>query len=183
MASGQIESARHTILQQHFISDDIFTALLQYSPFVPSELVSTFATGYARFFHGDFVGAVYILTPLLESSLRHVLKSNGHDVTNFDDATQTQEDRTISALFEQMRTELDSILTPAITADIERVFLTKPGPYLRHALAHGLLHDGDPYGADAIYGCWMIFRLCLLPLVRHREELRSMFSGSELCRV
>jgi len=98
----------------------------------------------------------------------------GHDVTNFDDATQTQEDRTISSLFEQMRAELDSVITPAIAADIERLFLSKPGPYLRHALSHGLLHDDDPYGADAIYGCWLIFRLCLLPLFPHHEQLRSM---------
>lgn len=182
VASGQIEVARQAILGQHFISDEVLAALLQYSPFVPSDLIYTFAKGYARFFQGDFVSAIYILTPLLENSLRYVLKAHGYDVTIFDDATQTQEDRTISSLLEQMRTELDSILTPAITADIERVFLIKPGPYLRHAIAHGLLHDGDPYGADAIYACYLIFRLCLLPLVRHREEVRSMFNGSELCR-
>jgi hypothetical protein len=183
VASGQIDAARHTILEQHFISEDVFVALLQYSPFVPSDLVSTFARAYARFFQGDFTSAIYIVTPLLENSLRHVLKSNGHDVTIFDDATQTQQDRTISSLFEQMRPELDSIFTPAVTADIVRVFLTKPGPYLRHALAHGLLNDSDPYGADAIYGCSLIFLLCLLPLYPHREWLRSMFNGSELCRA
>ena len=120
VASGQIEAARHAILEQHFISDDVFVALLQYSPFVPPDLVRTFARAYARFFQGDIVSAIYILTPLLENSLRHVMKSNGHDVTIFDDATQTQQDRTISSLFEQMRPELDSILTTAITADIER---------------------------------------------------------------
>jgi hypothetical protein len=183
VASGQIEAARHTILEQHLISDDVFGALLQYSPFVPSDLVNTFARAYARFFQGDFVSAIYILTPLLENSLRRVTKSNGHDVTIFDDATRTQQDRTISSLFEQMRPELDAILTTAITADIESVFLTKLGPHLRHALAHGLLHDADPYGADAIYACWLIFRLCLLPLYPYREWLRSKFNGSELCRA
>lgn len=183
VASGKIEAARHTILDQHFISDDVLAALLQYSPFIPSDVVATFARGFMRFFQGDFASATYILTPLLENSLRYILKSNGHDVTIFDDATQTQEDRTISSLFEHMRAELESAMTPAIVADIERVFLTKPGPHLRHALAHGLFHDGDPYGADAIYACWLIFRLCLLPLFPHREELRSMFSGSELCRA
>jgi len=55
---------------------------------------------------GDFTSALYTLTPLLEASLRHFLKLNGHDVTIFDDATQTQQDRTISSLFEQMRDEL-----------------------------------------------------------------------------
>lgn len=183
VASGIIETARHTIIRKHFISDDVLISLLQYSPFVPHDLVGTFARAYTRFFQGDFVSATYILTPLLESLLRHVMKLNGHDVSIFDDATLTQKDRTISSLFEQMRPELDSILTTAITADIERLFLSKPGPYLRHALAHGLLDDGDPYGADAIYACWLIFRLCVLPLYQQRKWLQSLFNGSELCRA
>lgn len=88
----------------------------------------TFSRGFARFFQGDFTSALYILTPLLENSLRHVLKGNGHEVTKFDDSRMTQEDRTISSLFEQMRDELDSIFGRALTTDIENVFLKKPGP-------------------------------------------------------
>ena len=175
IAFAQIDSARRAIMDEHYLSDDVFASLLQYSPFVPTDLLETFARGFAQFFRGDFVSAIYILTPLLESSLRHVLKAHGHDVTIFDDASQTQQDRTISSLFEQMRAELDGIFTKAITADIENVFLTKPGPYLRHSLAHGLLHDGEPYGPDAIYGCWLIMRLCLIPLIPMRDRLRAAF--------
>ena len=175
IAFGQIDPARRTIMEEHYLSDDVFVALLQYSPFVPADLLETFARGFARFFQGDFVSAAYILTPLLENSLRHVLKAHGHDVTIFDDASQTQQDRTMSSLFEQMRVELDSIFTNPIIVDLENVFLTKPGPYLRHSLAHGLLHDGDPYGPDAIYGCWLIIRLCLLPLIPHRDKLKPSF--------
>lgn len=173
--SGQIEVARQSIAREHFLSDDIFAELLAHTPFVPNELVRTFSRGFLRFFQGDFVSSLYILTPLVESSLRHFLKANGHDVTIFDDATQTQQDRTISSLFEQMRAELDAILGTAITADIESVFLKRPGPHIRHALAHGLLHDGDPYGADAIYACWLIFRLCLIPLFPYRDHLHLPF--------
>src|SRR4051794_9364313 len=86
-----------------------------------------------------------------------------------------QEERTISSLFDQMRGELEAVFGKAITADIERVFLKKPGPYLRHAVSHGLLHDGDPYGHNAIYGCWLIFRLCLLPLFAVREQIQLPF--------
>jgi hypothetical protein len=173
VASGKIEVARQTNLNEHYVSDDVFAALLQLSPFVPSYLVATFSRGFTRFFQGDLISAAYILIPLLEKSLRHILKSNGHDVTIFDDATQTQEDRGISSLFEQMGTELESVLTPAIASDIERLFLTKPGPHIRHALSHGLFDDGDPYGADSIYGCWLMFRLCLLPLFPHHNEVRA----------
>jgi hypothetical protein len=171
VVTGKIEPARHIMTTQYFLSDDVFTAVLRYSPFVPPDLVQTFARGFTRFFQGDFTSALYILTPMLENSLRHVLKASGHDVTTFDDATKTQEDRTVSKLFEQMRAELDTVFTRPITEDIDRAFLAKPGPRLRHAVAHGLLYDGAPYGTDAIYGCWLIFRLCLLPLLPHREEL------------
>ena len=107
--------------------------------------------------------------------MRHVLKNHGHNVTNFNDAKMIQQDRTISVLFEQMREELDLIFGHAITMDIENVFLKKPGPYLRHSLAHGLLHDGTPYGADAIYGCWLLFHLCMLPLFSIRTQLMLPF--------
>jgi hypothetical protein len=86
----------------------------------------------------------------MEASLRHLLKLNGHDVSIFDDAKQTQQDRTISSLFEQMREELDAALSKAITTDIENVFLIRPGPHIRHGVAHGLLHDGAPYSPDAV---------------------------------
>ena len=172
-ARGAIEAARQTIMAEHFLSDDIFMSLLQYSPFVPENLVATFSRGFLRFFQGDFISAIYILTPLLENSLRHILKLHGYDVSTFDDATQTQQDRTLSSLFSQMRTELDAVFTTAITTDIENLFLTRPGPALRHELAHGLISDGTPYGSDAIHGCGLIFRLCLIFLCQYFKFMQS----------
>ncbi len=175
VASGKIEAARQVIATDHYLSDEVFVNLLLYSAFVPRDTVATYGRGFLRFFQGDFTSGLYILTPLLENSLRYVLKSHGHDVTNFDDSRMTQQDRTISSLFEQMRQELDSIFGGAIITDIENVFLKKPGPYLRHSLAHGLLPDGASYGADAIYGCWLLFHLCMLPLFPIRTQLLLPF--------
>jgi hypothetical protein len=138
---------------------------------VPNDLVATFSRGFSRFFEGDCISALYILTPLLENSLRHILKLNGHDVTTFADMTQVQEDRTISALFESMREELEDSFGDAIIADINHVFLSKPGPSIRHAVAHGLLNDNSPYGPDAVYACWLIFRLCCIPLFGQRAQI------------
>jgi hypothetical protein len=174
VAFGQIETARLTVIEKHYLTEDDLASLLEHSAFVPSDLVRTFSRAFVRYFQGDFVSASYILIPLLENSLRHLLKASGHDVTIFDDATQTQQDRTISSLFEQMRAELEQILGQAITAEIERLFLSKQGPHLRHAVAHGLFTDGDPYGADAIYACWLIYRLCVLPLFPYQREIREM---------
>jgi hypothetical protein len=174
-ASAEIEVARRSIVAEHYLSEEIFSFLLEKSPFVPRGLVMTYSLGFTRFFQGDFISALYVLTPLLEASLRHVLKVHGHDVTKMDDATKTQEDRTISSLFEQMRDELDSIFGSAITTDIENVFLKKPGPYIRHSIAHGLVQDGDPYSNDSLYGCWLIFQLCMFPLHPHRGDINLPF--------
>lgn len=173
VVSASIETARLVITTKYHIADDTFRPLFEASPFVPTDLAGTFARGFTRFFQGDFTSAVYILVPLLENSLRYVLRQHGLDVSTFDDASQTQQDRSIVSLFDQMRTDLDRIFSRAITGDIENVFIKRPGPTLRHAVAHGLLHDGGPYGADAIYGCWLIYRLCLLPLFEHQEAIAS----------
>lgn len=174
IATAQIEVARQVIMAEHFLSEETIAGLLHHSPFVPPELIATFSRAFLRFFQGDFPSAVYILTPLVENSLRYVLKQHGHDVTTFDDATQTQKSLTISQLFQQRREELDAAFTKPITTDIDSVFLSQPGPHLRHDLAHGLAHDGTPYGPDAVYGCWLIFRLCLLPLFPYRHEFREL---------
>jgi hypothetical protein len=171
VVAGKIEPVRQIILSENYVSDEAFTSILPFSPFVPPDLVGTFARGFARYFQGDHTSALYILAPLVENSLRHLLKAHGHDVTTFDNATQTQQDRTITALYDGMRPELDEIFTKPIVDDIERVFLAKPGPHLRHGVSHGLLHDGTPYGTDANYACWMVLRLCLYPLIPHRQAL------------
>jgi len=176
-ASAEIEVARQSIVSNHYLSEEIFAVLLEISAFVPQGLVMTYSHGLTCFFRGDFISGLYILTPLLEASLRHVLKAHGHDVTKLDDATKIQEDRTISALFEQMRPELDSIFGRAITTDLENVFLKKPGPYIRHSIAHGLFHDGEPFSDDALYACWLMFQLCMIPLFKHREHIRLPFDA------
>ena len=174
LVTGVIDVARQSIITEHHVYQDGLHSLLQQSPAVPPHLAGTLSYGFTRFLQGDFTGATYTLTPMLEAVLRHLLKTAGHDVSTFDDATETQEDRTISGLFGQMRSELDGILGTALTTDLESVFLNKPGPYLRHAVAHGLLDDSSPFRADAIYGCWLILRLCLLPLVPHRHSFDAL---------
>ncbi len=171
VATGAIEVARNIIVAEHHISFRGVERLISRSPAVPPALTGTLAHGFTRFVQGDHVGATYILTPMLETIVRHVLKSVGRDVSTFDEVRRTQQDRSVSAIFDYMRPDLDEVFGSATTTDIDNVFLAEPGPQLRHAVAHGLLHDGSPFGSDAVYGCWLIFRLCVRPLVAHRELL------------
>jgi hypothetical protein len=166
-----IDVARVVIMAEHRVSEEVLLNLLRYSPAIPPHLVHTTARGFTRWFEGDMISALYTLTPLLEGVLRHLLKQHGHDVTTMDDATKTQEDRTITALYDAMRPEMDAILGRAITEDIRRTFLSKLGPSLRHGVAHALLPDGAPYGDDAAYGCWLVWMIVMYPLLPHWGDL------------
>lgn len=174
VVSGRIEPARRVIAASHIVEGEKLTHLFKQAFFVPPDLVYTFSQGVARFFQGDFTSALYILVPLLEASVKHVLKQSGVDVSNFDDATLTQEDKNIGSLFTSMRGDIERTFTSSIAANIERVFLSKFGPHIRHSVAHGLLSDGHPFGPDAIYACYLIIHLSLMPLYNDRREIKDM---------
>ncbi|MEP3630166.1 MAG: DUF4209 domain-containing protein [Hyphomicrobiales bacterium] len=169
---GKFEPCRTYINEHHFIGSDTFIPILLNSPFVPIENIETYAIGFRRYFEGDFTSAIHILTPMLENSLRHILKLSGSDVTTFDAASQTQQDRTITALFDAMGEELQKILGEAILFELKNTFVSKPGPYVRHQIAHGLAGDSAIRSPDVIYACWLVFRLCCLPVLRGNTDIK-----------
>ena len=176
MTANLIDVARAKISARHFISGELLSELLFHSPFVePGQLIS-FSSGAASFLCGDYRLAVYSMTPLLESCLRYLLKGRGHDVSIFDDASQTQQDRTLSSLYESMRPEIENVIGVSLAAEIESVFLNWPGANLRNSLCHGLLLDDEACSQDAIYACWLMLHIALLPLVRKEAELANILS-------
>ncbi|MFK2876438.1 hypothetical protein ISP25_05060 [Rhodanobacter hydrolyticus] len=172
VVEGQIKIVIRNLASHFPISEGDILPLCRESPFVPTDLSRTYARGLTAFFHGDMTTALSILTPLLEASLVYVLKGHDVDVVRHDEEAGTQEDMTITQLFKNLRKELDDIFGDAITGDIDRVFLARSGPCLRHAVAHGTMHDQTPYMPDAIYACWLILHLCLLPLFDRYKQLR-----------
>jgi hypothetical protein len=173
IVEGQIKVVLRNLAAHFPISESDLLPLCRESPFVPTDLTRTYARGLAAFCHGDMTAALAILTPLLEASLVYVLKGHDVDVVRHDEETGTQEDMSITQLFKNQRKELDGIFGEAITADIDRVFLARSGPGLRHDVAHGTMSDQTPYTTDAVYACWMMFHLCLLPLFSCYKDLRG----------
>jgi hypothetical protein len=173
IVEGQIRVVIRNLAERFPIGKEDLLPLCRESPFVPTDLSRTYARGLTAFCHGDMTAALAILTPLLEASLVYVLKGHDIDVVRHDEDAGTQEDMTITQLFKNHREELDTIFGEAITADIDRVFLARSGPGLRHAVAHGTMSDLTPYTTDAIYACWLIFHLCLLPLFIRYKDFRA----------
>ena len=82
----------------------------------------------------------------------------------------TQDDRSLSGILENMRKEMEVIFGVDLVYEIDLLFNYRPGPALRHEAAHGKLTDGLSYSVDAIYACWLIYKMTVVPLVPYWKE-------------
>ena len=176
LSQSMIHPMRAIINAEHGITVEKLLPLLLESPFVPSGYEFVFAQGFARWFGGESISATSILVPQLENLLRYVLKNAGEDVSTMK-SDDTQEDRSIQAIFDQMRPKIVSILGEGIAYEIENLFLFRGGPSVRHGVAHGLFSTGHFYSDDANYACWFIFHLCMLPLLSRWNDIEAHFES------
>lgn len=177
LVSGGIEPARQMIGMEHALDEEILLRLMTMSGFVPPDREYLFAKAFMRFFGGDFVSSFHILYPQLENSLRYILKQTGFDPSTIK-PDLTQESITLSALLEDCREQLESVLGPELVMDIDLVFTKRGGPTLRHSAAHGLMDAGSFFGPDVIYACWLMFRMSVLPMLSDWSEVERRCTGA-----
>lgn len=164
IVESRINPARHTTMQRYAVEVRHFDSIVSLSSFVPFGHEHLFSLGFSRLWQGDFASAAYILIPQLENILRHVLLCSGRDSFKFLDGG-LQEDRSLSGLLENKRSDLVEIFGENLVHEIDMLFHYKAGPSLRHKVAHGKLSAGDCYQPDSIYACWFIYRLICLPIL------------------
>lgn len=168
--AGIIEPARVTIHSRFLIEEHHVEQIIQRSPLVPQSQAPLVTLGVVRFFQGDLMSATHLLIPQLEPCLRHILKMNGRDpVTQHEDGTE--EDYDLNKMFSRMRSELNAIFGEDLVYEMDLLFVGRPGPSLRNALSHGQLSAGACFHPDVIYGCWLIYRLCVAFLLRQWEQV------------
>lgn len=163
VVNGYLEPARRTIMSRFPLEERHFRPIVDASPFVPTGHEHLFCLGFARFWQGDYASAVHLLVPQIENSIRHVLLNSNRDSSKMNHEL-LQEDRSLSGLLENFRDEMDDVFGKDLTNDMELLFVHKPGPALRHELAHGKLYDAICYEANAVYACWFVFFLTITPL-------------------
>jgi hypothetical protein len=132
---GRIEPARQVVMARFHIGEDHFAAIVSNSPFIAPSQRMIFARGFTRLFQGDYISAAHLLIAQIESGVRRVPEA------------------------------MDAVFTPFLAHEIDQLFAKRPGPALRHELAHGKLGDGSCFSHDVVYACWLIFRLACLPLM------------------
>lgn len=161
--AGFIEPARQTLMARFNISEAHFAPIVGYSPFVPPSQRTIFALGFTRLFQRDFISAAHLLLAQIEGSVRKALLDHGFDASKRRD-DGTVEDLSLSNIYHRMPEAMDKVFGANLAHEIRQVFAQRPGPALRHEIAHGKLGDGACYHPDVIYACWLIYRITCLPL-------------------
>lgn len=163
---GRIEPARQVMMARCHIREDHFAAIVGTSPFIAPSQRMIFALGFTRLFQGDYISAAHLLIAQIESGVRRVLLGSGHDAMKRRKGEGTFVDMSLSDIFYQMPEAMDAVFTPPLAHEINQLFAKRPGPALRHELAHGKLGDASCFSHDVVYACWLIWRLTCLPLMR-----------------
>lgn len=170
VVAGLIHPSRALLNGRFGLGERHFAEIVRASPFIPLSQAPLMTLGFARFFQGDFMSATHLLLPQLEPCLRYVLKQAGHDpAKRRDDATE--EDLALSGMFERMRPQLDQVLGVEFADEVDRLFNVRPGPALRHEIAHGQLSGGACFSEDVYYANWLLYRITILPLLKHWQKV------------
>jgi hypothetical protein len=170
VVAGVIEPVRQTIMLEHFMTESQIALLCRHSIFIPNDREGLFVAGLTHFFHGDMIAALHILLPQLENSLRHQLRLHDHDVIKLN-LDMTQESFGLSQMLARLRPELEAIFGDAVVAEFDNLLIYRGGPQLRDRTSHGLMHHWEPHGADAVYVCWLVYRLVCIPLLPDWDKL------------
>ena len=167
---GAIERARQVVSARFYVCVEHLLPIVGPSAFVPNSQAYIMAMGFAALLNGDFISAAHLVLPQLEPCLRQVLAINGIDAAKRRD-DGTEEDLSLNSIFSRFRPDLDRILGANLSREIERLFDLRPGPALRHELAHGQLSAGACYHPNVVYAVWLIYRITCLFLLKDWEAI------------
>ncbi|MGY6283629.1 DUF4209 domain-containing protein [Methylorubrum extorquens] len=168
---GAIRPAIHVINSEHAVGNDLFMLLARLSFFVPPGHEAAYAVGLNRFFAGSNMEACCLLVPQLENSLRYVLKRIGLDVTKITNSS-TQEDVMLSILLSKFREPLEKLYGANTIFQVEMIFQSRAGFNIRNSIAHGTTSDNDFWSFTHSYGCWLIYRMLMAPLIKNWEQVK-----------
>jgi hypothetical protein len=142
---------------EHRIGLGDFVTLVEGSGIVADGRVQLFARGLWLGFRGDFVAAMHLLVPQLESFVRLLLREAGEATSNVGQTTGAENERGLSALMESPRAV--EILGEDIAFEVRALLCGPLGPNLRNEIAHGLIDDGSIGAATPVYLWWFALKL------------------------
>jgi hypothetical protein len=159
---GSILPAISVIEAEHYLTESDLLALTFNNPFIQPGQERLYSKLLIAGLHRDFIVAIAIGIPALESSLRYVLHSHGIRVSTLN-ASGIQEAIRLPAILSHSKAE--EVFGINLVSDLKGLLLERSYGNLRNRVSHGLFTDGTFHQPSAIYLWWLILRLCLMPFV------------------
>lgn len=155
----RIEPARAQIAHEHPLRTGDLWYLVRDNPFIEPGHEGIYLHGIQAGFFGDWLVAMHLLVPQIESSIRFVLKQHGI-ITSKMSSEGIQEDIDLNKLL--WMDEVEAIFGPDILFDLRGILIERFGCNLRNELAHGLMPEGAFYTIEAPYLWWLVLHLLYL---------------------
>lgn len=166
---GNIEPARRAVLECFSINEQHMLPIVHLSSFVPPGHHHIFSLGFARLWQGDYATAGHLLLPQIENSLRHILQMAGRDSAKIDE-DGLEGDRPLNILLSHCRDDLEAILDVDMVWELDSLLNFRPGPALRHELAHGKMGWSAFFADEAISACWLVYLLTVAPILPYWDS-------------
>lgn len=161
---GCILPAADIIRAEHSLSLTDFESIAVNNPFVAPGQERMWAQGLYAGMKGDYEVALPILVPILENSLRHVLKQEGVRVSTLN-TYGVQEEIRIGAILDHEVTL--RILGHDSVMDLRGLLIERTYANLRNVISHGLGSVDTYYSPPAVYLWWLSFRLFITPFAKN----------------
>jgi hypothetical protein len=165
---GSILPAISIIEAEHYLTESDLLPLAFNNPFIQPGQERLYAKLLLAGLHRDFIVAIAIGIPALESSLRYVLQSHGVRVSTLN-ASGIQEAVRLPAILDNSKAE--EVFGLNLIRDLKGLLLERTYGNLRNKVSHGLFTDETFYQPSAVYLWWLILRLCLMPYVEDVPEV------------
>jgi hypothetical protein len=181
---GNIEPARQAVLERFSINEQHMLPIVQMSSFIPAGHHHIFSLGFARLWQGDYATAGHLLLPQIENSLRHILQLSGRDAAKMEE-DGIEGDRPLNILLGYFRADLEAILGVDLVWELDALLNFRPGPALRHNLAHGKMGWNAFFADEAVSACWLAYLLTVMPILRYWDShiapaIEAMTSSGEI---
>lgn len=163
----RIEPARAQIAYEHPLRTGDLWYLVRDNPFIEPGHEGIYLHGIQAGFFGDWLVAMHLLVPQIESSIRFVLKQHGV-ITSKMSSEGIQEDIDLNKLL--WMDEVEDIFGPDILFDLRGILIERFGCNLRNELAHGLMPEGAFYTIEAPYLWWLVMHLLYLGHIKLTRE-------------
>ena len=168
--AGCILPASDIIRVEHPLTLTEVEALTTNNPFVAPGQERMWSQGLLAGLDQKYEVALPILVPLLENSLRNILKQSGVRVSTLN-THGVQEELRISAILDH-EVALQ-VFGYDLIMDLKGLLQERTYANLRNVVSHGLGSTGTYYSAPSIYLWWLCFRLVLTPYANQISKPES----------